>query len=207
MSEHAPRLVHTRSPRDPAGLVVVLHGGASRGDRMAVSPTQLSVVRMIGVAGRIARAGRGRLAVARLLNSYRGWDTEHTPVDDARWAVDQLLERWPGRPVALVGHSLGGRAALLAAEHEAVTTVVALNPWVYPTDGVGLPGRSVLVVHGDQDRIASPERARRVADRIGRSAEVTFRVVEGGKHAMLRHGRVFETAASRFVVDHLGPRR
>jgi pimeloyl-ACP methyl ester carboxylesterase len=81
--------------------------------------------------------------------------------------------------------------------------VVALNPWVYPDDGVALPGRSVLVVHGDQDRIASPERARRVAERLSRSADVEFRLVPGGKHAMLRHGRVFEQAAAAFVVDHL----
>lgn len=201
MSTH--RLVDVRTPSAPAGAVVVLHGGAQRPQRAMVSPTQLSVVRMIPVARRIARAGRGRLAVQRLLNSYRGWDSEHTPLDDAAWAIAQVQARWPGVPVALVGHSLGGRAALLAATDDAVRTVVALNPWVYPDDGLPLPGRSVLVVHGDQDRIASPERARTVADRIGRSTDVEFRVVEGGKHAMLRHGRDFEKAAADFVVDRL----
>lgn len=198
------RLIDVRTPSDPVGVVIVMHGGASRRQRMMVSPAQLSVVRMIPVARRIARAGRRRLAVVRLLNSYRGWDSHHTPLDDARWAIEQVRERWPGRPVALVGHSLGGRGALLAARHEAVTTVVALNPWVYPDDGAPLPGRSVLVVHGDQDRIASLSRARQVAERLSRSADVTVRVVEGGKHAMLRHGRVFETAAAEFVRDHLG---
>ena len=87
------RLVDVRTPARPEGAVVVLHGGASRRGRMMVSPTQLSVVRMIPVAGRLARAGRGRLAVHRLLNSYRGWDTSHTPVQDAAWAVERLAER------------------------------------------------------------------------------------------------------------------
>lgn len=201
MSTH--RLVDVRTPTAPTGAVVVLHGGASREHQMMVSPTQLSVLRMIPVAQRIARAGRGRLGVVRLLNSYRGWDTHHTPVDDATWAIRQLGERWPGVPVALVGHSLGGRAALLAAADDAVTTVVALNPWVYPQDGVALPGRAVLVLHGDRDRIAPPARAEEVARRIGRSTDVEFRLVEGGKHAMLRHGREFEQAAAAFVTEHV----
>lgn len=198
----SPRLVDVATPADPTGVVVVLHGGAQRGERAMVSPTQLSVVRMIPVARRVARTAR-RVAVLRLLNSYRGWDSQHTPLDDAAWALGEVGARWPGLPVGLVGHSLGGRAALLAAGDDAVTTVVALNPWVYPDDGAPLPGRSVLVVHGDGDRIAPISRARQVADRLSRSADVTFRVVEGGKHAMLRHGRVFETAAGEFVRDHL----
>jgi len=73
------RLVPVRTPRDPEGVVIVLHGGASRGDRMMVSPAQLSVLRMVPVARRIARAGRSRLAVHRLLNSHRGWDSQTTP--------------------------------------------------------------------------------------------------------------------------------
>lgn len=197
------RLVDVRTPSDAEGAVVVLHGGASRQRQMMVSPTQLSVVRMIPVAQRLGRAGRGRLGVVRLLNSYRGWDTHHTPLDDATWAIEQVSERWPGVPVALVGHSLGGRAALLAAQHDVVRVCVALNPWVYPDDGVPLTGRSVLVVHGDQDRIASPDRARRVAERVG----AEFRVVPGGKHAMLRHGRAFETAAAEFVTERLAAAR
>ena len=52
--------------------------------------------------------------------------------------------------IVLVGHSLGGRAALLAGEHPSVRTVVALNPWVYPTDGADLRGRDVLVGHGQE---------------------------------------------------------
>ncbi|QCW52589.1 lysophospholipase [Nocardioides dongxiaopingii] len=196
-------MVDVRTPRSPDAAVVVLHGGARRRERAVVSPTQLSVVRMIPVARSIGRAGGRRLAVVRLLNSYRGWDDERTPLDDATWAVDQLRERYGDVPVALVGHSLGGRAALLAAAHDAVRTVVALNPWVYPSDGVPLPGRRVLFVHGDADRVAPIGRARAVAERLSGSADVRFEVVPDGKHAMLRHGRVFERAASDFVVETL----
>lgn len=199
-----PRLVPVAEPRDPDGVVLVLHGGASRPGNPMVQPTQLSVLRMVPVARRIARATRGRVAVYRLLNSHRGWDTRHTPVMDAAWALDRVAERLGGRPpTCLVGHSLGGRAALLAGDQADVVGVVALNPWVYATDTADLRGRRVLFVHGDADRIASPERARLVADRIARTTDVEWRTVPGGKHAMLRHGSVFEKAAADFVVATL----
>lgn len=190
--------------RDGASAgVVVLHGGAARPGHPMVSPTQLSVLRMIPLARRIARVGGRRLAVTRLLNSSRGWDSHDTPVDDALWAIGQVRDRLGDVPIALVGHSLGGRAALLAGSDPAVRSVVALNPWVYPTDDVDLSGRQVLVLHGTEDRIAPLERSRQVAQRLDRRADVEFRAVPGGKHAMLAHGRVFERAAAEFVADTL----
>jgi alpha-beta hydrolase superfamily lysophospholipase len=200
---HRARLVDTRVPRRPEGVVLVLHGGANRPGSPMVRPTQLSVVRMIPVARRIARAGRGRLAVLRLLNSARGWDSERTPVADVRWALGEVRRRFGDLPVSLVGHSLGGRAALLAGGEPSVRSVVALNPWVYATDSPQLAGRSVLVVHGTDDRVADPARAEAVVHRIARSTDVEYVEVAGGKHAMLHHGAEFERAAAEFVTKTL----
>ncbi|MDO9410193.1 alpha/beta hydrolase [Patulibacter sp.] len=200
-----PRLIDVDVPDDPQGVVLVLHGGAARRAAMAVSPTQLSVVRMIPIARRVARRGRGRLAVYRLLNSQRGWDTEHTPVDDAHWALDRIAEQL-GRalPACLVGHSLGGRAALLAANHTAVRSVVALAPWVYPTDlPRGADDRRFLIVHGDGDRVARAERSAEVARALGRRADVGYVTIEGGKHAMLRHHAAFDGLAAEFAATTL----
>src|SRR6478735_4757255 len=109
--ELQPKLIDVRVPKQPTGVVLVLHGGAARRESAMVSPTQLSVLRMIPIARRLAHAGRGRLAVFRLLNSRRGWDAHHTPVHDARWALEEIAGRLGHRlPTALVGHSLGGRA-------------------------------------------------------------------------------------------------
>lgn len=199
----SPRLIETLAPRDPAAVALVLHGGADRPDMPGVSPTQLSVLRMIPTAKAVARAGRGRLAVLRLLNTRRGWDTHHTPVDDVRWALGQVGERYGDLPVGLVGHSLGGRAALLAGALDPVRSVVALNPWVYPDDGVPLPGRRVLVVHGTADRIARLDRAESVVERLRRTTDVELATIEGGKHAMLRHHREFDGRAARFTADVL----
>lgn len=204
-----PRLLPTRSPQGATAAVLVLHGGAARRESMMVSPTQLSVLRMIPVANRLARAGRDQLAVYRLLNSSRGWDAHRTPVEDVGWALRRVAALSPGLPVALVGHSLGGRAALLAGSEPAVRAVVALNPWVLPDDPVDLSGRQVLLVHGDADRIARPDRSRAVAERLRRrGVEVGFVTVPGGRHAMLRHGSLFERTAADFVsATLLGDRR
>jgi hypothetical protein len=81
-----------------------------------VRPNQLSVLRMIPIAWRIALRGQGRLAVVRLLNSTRGWSAQRTPVEDVRWAIGQVQGRFGAElPIGLFGHSLDGRAALLAA--------------------------------------------------------------------------------------------
>lgn len=191
-----------REPSAPAGVVLVLHGGASRGPQVPVDGRQLSVLRMIPTARAVARASR-RLSVHRLLNSYRGWDQSHTPLQDTAWALDQLQDRFPGVPVGLVGHSLGGRTALLAGAASGVRSVVALNPWVYPSDDADLTGRRVLIVHGTADRVASIEKARAVARNLSRTASVEFVEIDGGKHAMLSHGREYDRRAAEFMATTL----
>ncbi|MCW3038810.1 MAG: alpha/beta hydrolase [Solirubrobacterales bacterium] len=203
--ELAPKLIDVTVPDRPEGVVLVLHGGASRTGGAAVSPTQLSVLRMVPIAQRIGRAGKHRLAVFRLLNTQRGWDTHHTPVRDAQWALGQIAQRLEEElPTALVGHSLGGRAALLAAGHAAVRSVVALAPYVYPDDVPGgIDGKRLLIVHGTDDRVASPARSAELARRLATRADVGYVSVAGGKHAMLRHHAQFEGLAADFVTATL----
>ncbi len=197
-----PRLIPVRTPSRPEGVVLVLHGGAARSDDATVSPTQLSVLRMVPVARRVARAGGRRLAVHRLLNSHRGWDSRTTPVMDVAWALERVLEPHGDLPVALVGHSLGGRAALLAAGDPAVRSVVALNPWLRPDDRLRTEAR-VLVVHGTDDRIARPAASLDLVARARPSVDVSRVEVVGGRHAMLRRGRTFESLAADFVTATL----
>ncbi|HEX5911345.1 MAG TPA: alpha/beta fold hydrolase [Thermoleophilaceae bacterium] len=201
--ELTPELIEVARPPSPRGVVIVLHGGASRRENMRVSPAQLSVLRMIPIARRIARTGRGELAVFRLLNSRRGWDAHHTPVRDVEWALDRVAELLgPSLPVCLVGHSLGGRAALMSAGAPQVRGAVALAPWVLPTDDPpGLDAGRLLIVHGDRDRIASPQRSAALAERLRRRGQrVEFVSVPGGKHAMLGHHAEFTAPAAEFAA-------
>ena len=199
-----PRLLTTRHVEHPDAVVLVLHGGGSRRGNMAVSPTQLSVLRMIPIARAVARRGEGRLAVMRLLNSVRGWDTRLTPVDDVRWAMQQAANRYRDVKVALVGHSLGGRAALLAGRTESVAGIVALNPFLYPQDAEGGRVRGkVLVVQGTEDRISRPDRTMAVATAMNRDADVRVALITGGRHAMLRRHRAYTDLAAEFTAHVL----
>ena len=200
------RLIETRVPERAEGAVLVLHGGGSGKGRAAVSPTQLSVLRMVPIARRIARAGRGRLAVFRLLNTVRGWDTSHTPADDARWALHRIAERLGGAvPTCLVGHSLGGRAALRAAVRPEVRGAVALAPWFGEDERPppGLEGRRVLIVQGTDDRVARPDRTEAMVRALGRTVDVGYVRIAGGTHAMLRHHARFDGLAADFAATTL----
>ena len=196
--ELQPRLITVRAPARPRGVVVVLHAGGARGEAVAVSPTQLSVLRMVPVARRVARTGG--LAVFRLLNSQRGSGHDDTPLADVRWALALLRQQYAELPTLLVGHSLGGRAALLASTETGVIGAVALNAYLLPGDeSIDPAGRRLLFVHGTDDRIASYRTAAAAAAQLARRTDVGFIAVDGGKHAMLRHGRTFSGAAADFA--------
>jgi pimeloyl-ACP methyl ester carboxylesterase len=195
------------TPRRPVrAIAVVLHGGRSVG-AAPVRANQLAVLRMLPFARALTAAGSDRgLAVARLRYAVRGWNgAAQAPVGDVRWALDQLGARFPDVPVALVGHSMGGRAALCAAGHDAVRVVVGLAPWIEPGDPVAqLAGRRVLLAHGTRDRVTSPAASAAYARRAAEVASsVSYVSVSDERHAMLRRAAVWHDLAAGFVTGAL----
>lgn len=187
-------------------VALVMHGG--RSDSTApVRSRQLAVLRMLPFATALRRAGaRDGLAVARLRFAVRGWNgTRRSPVADANWAIDQLIERFPGVPIALVGHSMGGRTALYAAGHPAVRVVVALAPWIESGDPVHqLAGRRLLIAHGTQDHMTSAKSSAayaRLAEAAG--ATVTYVSIRMDAHAMLRRAELWHRLTAGFVTGVL----
>ena len=206
MSELAP-ILHVDAPSGEARAVaVVLHGGRSA-SHMRVRANQLAVLRMAPFATGLRRAAADRgLVVARVRYRYRGWNgDEKSPVEDVMWALDQLDARFGGLPTALVGHSMGGRAAMYSAGHPSVTTVVGLAPWIEPGDRVDpLTGRALLVAHGTGDRMTSNVNSARFtheAAAVARSA--SFVAVEGEKHAMLHRASLWHELSTGFVTATL----
>jgi pimeloyl-ACP methyl ester carboxylesterase len=201
-----PHLAITPPGGTVRAVALVLHGGRAR-SRSPVRRTNLTVVRMTPFATSLRRAGADLgLAVGRLRYVVRGWNgAAQSPVADVRWALAQIAERYPATPVALVGHSMGGRAAIYAADAPSVRTVVGLAPWIEPDDPIeAVTGRDVLVVHGERDRITSPVnsaewtlRARTVA----RSA--AYVSVSGERHAMLHRAALWHAMASSYVLATL----
>jgi len=189
-------------------VVLVLHGGKAR----STEPTslgQLSYRRMVPIAAALHRAvGPRGAAVWLVRNRVRGWNEPGgDPVVDARWALAKVGVEHPGVPVVVVGHSMGGRAALRVAGDPSVIGVCALAPWIEPGEPVDqLAGRTVVIAHGDRDRWTSAARsfryavgARQVADRLGRFE------VRGAGHAMLRRSGDWTSLVTSFVSGLLDP--
>lgn len=181
----------------------MLHGGGGRGT-VPVSARQPAVLRMIPIAWRIGEVGRRRVAVFRLLNAYRGLGRD--PLADVRWGLDRVRRSHPGRPISLVGHSIGGTVALAAAGEPDVRSVVALAPWLSGADRFeGAADLAVLIVHGSEDHVTDPDTsARYAAAARADGAPVSFVRVDGGSHSMLRRRSAFETLTAHFVHLTLG---
>ena len=170
----------------------MLHGGRARSLAPA-RENQLAVLRLRPFARDLARTGRrDGLTVARLVNRVRGWNGAlRSPVEPTEQALDALAAAYPGAPIAVVGHSLGGRTAVYTAGHHAVRAVVGLAPWLEPGDPMTqLAGRRVLFPHGTHDRMTSAAASEQFADRAQRYAEsVSFVGIRDGGHAMLSRDR------------------
>lgn len=188
-----------------AGVVLLLHGGRVE-SRSSVRRVNLSVVRMRMFAPSILAAGGDGIAVALLRNRYRGWNGyDADPVADALWALNEIERRHGPVPVVIVGHSMGGRAALRAAGEPRVRGVVALAPWLPADEPIAqLAGRSVLIAHGARDSVTSPDRSlayvRRAADVANR---VCFWRVPGGRHAMLERPAHWHNLVRDFALGVL----
>ena len=191
------------------GIVLLLHGGRVN-SRSSVRRGNLTVVRMRMFAPAIlAAAGEAGIAVAVLRNRYRGWNgRDADPVADAQWALGEIERQYGAVPVVIVGHSMGGRAALRIAGGSAVRGVVALAPWLPANEPITqLAGRTVLIAHGDRDSVTSPDESLAYVRRIADVAErVCFWRVPGGRHAMLERPVHWHGLVRDFALGVLGIR-
>ncbi|MFB7462281.1 alpha/beta hydrolase [Streptomyces sp. NPDC056224] len=201
------RLVVRRVPPRARGAVLLLHGGRSE----ALEPPpllDLPAARMRLFAPPLLRAGRRDLiAVAQVRYGHRGWNGEREDaLHDAREALRDLTERVGDVPVVLVGHSMGGRAALRLAGHPQVRGVVALAPWCPPGEPVGhLRGRQVAVLHDQHDRVTAAREAWEFLARAERAGATTVAVrMRKGGHTMLRDARTWHRTTASLAVGMLG---
>ncbi|MFK5688128.1 dienelactone hydrolase family protein [Ornithinimicrobium sp. LYQ92] len=196
-----------RSPRTRA-VVLVLHGGQARSDE----PTtwrQLSVWRSRWLAGSLARAGRrDGVSVAFLRYAVRGWN-DGAPVADARWALDELRQTWPGVPIGVVGYSMGGRVALRLVGEPDVAAMATVSAWVEAADlplmepTADLP---VLLLHGADDQVTTPCGSLLTATRLREAGALARADVEQpDTHAMVRRARTWHRLVAEHLLAHLLP--
>jgi len=198
-------------PTAVSAVVLLLPGGDEESDRRPSPMLAAASVRPLG--RRLARAGReDGLAVHVVHYRYRGWNgTEAHLARDAEWAADEIVRRYGDVSVCLAGFDMGGRAALRAAGHEAVDSVLAIAPWL-PEDDVAaspepvkqLVGRRVMIVHGTNDAVSDPELSFRLAARAKKSNRDVCRFeVHSDGHGLHQYRAEVQALAENFVMGTL----
>lgn len=187
-------------------VVLVLHGGKAVSWEPSL-PKHLSVARLVPFAKAVHEASAAQgVATWRVRYRYRGWNgADASPVQDARWALEEVRRVHGDVPVVLLGHSMGARTALRVADDPAVRTVVALAPWLPGGEPVqAARGRRITLAHANRDRWTSPRESAQWAERATPLAErlVYVRVRRAG-HFMLRRSGLWTSIAVAFVLDGL----
>ncbi|MFK0026321.1 alpha/beta hydrolase [Streptomyces sp. NPDC090798] len=198
-------------PTAVSGVVLLLPGGDEVSARRPSPMLATASVRALG--RRLMRTGGAEgLATHVVHYRFRGWNgSEAHLASDASWAADEVVRRYGDVPVCLAGVGMGGRAALRAAGHTAVTSVLALAPWL-PEDDVAAPpepvkqlaGRRVLIVHGTNDERSDPELSFRLAARAKKSNRDICRFeVHSDGHGLHQYRSEVHALAQDFVMGAL----
>lgn len=203
----APRHSEQDSGTTVRAVVLALPGGDALSTRRR-SP--MAAAAMWPLARHLVRAGFDDGVAAHVVHyRFRGWNGGHAhPAEDAEWAVGEAVRRYGDVPVCLVGLDMGARAALHAAGHAAVTSVVALAPWLpegaEPEPVKQLIGRRVLMVHGTDDGSTDPELSYQLAERVKKvNREVCRFEVHSDGHGLHQHRAEVFALTADFVLGSL----
>jgi len=190
----------------PTAVALFCHGGTA--DSTAPpSDGALSLLRMRAIQHAV-RSGLARHGIEPWLLRYRvaGWNgTRADAAHDAQWALDEVGRRYGNLPVVLIGHSMGGRAAIRVSGHPSVRAVCALAPWVPSSDPVRqLRGKTVVIAHGRADRWVPARGSYDFALRAKQVTPQTARLTLPGGHSLLRRAHVWHDLVREVVVASLG---
>lgn len=199
-----PFLILPDGRRRPRAIALLLHGGAEHGVGRTTKYAP-PLLRMLPVGRSIERDLRGRVAVATLRDAVRGYnDEQRSPVRDAQWALQRLRGLYPDLPLALVGHSMGGRVALEMAGSDGVVTVVGMAPWIPQRyDVKPFLTRHTLLLHGTKDVVTSPRESAELVRRITEAGGNAHGIQLPDAHAMLLRARAWHRHTTDFLSSTL----
>jgi dienelactone hydrolase len=168
----------------------------------------LSLVRMRAIE-QFVRSSAAHRGISTHLLRYRvaGWNGAAADAyNDVRWAIEQLqAEHGAQVPIVLVGHSMGGRAALRAGGDPQVVAVCGLAPWTPPGEPVHhLRGKTIAILHGRGDRWVPARLSADFALRAREDGASVARFTAPGGHSMLRGALRWHRFARDVVLGATG---
>lgn len=182
-------------------IALLLHGGSAE-QHQPRRLHDLSYLRMAPFAAAVRRVSGGLVAPVLVHNTDGGWVAPSgSGVIQARELIDRLAAAH-ALPIVLLGHSSGGWVALRAGDSSQVLGSVALAPWIGEQDPKDhLRDKVVRVIHGESDRICSPQRSRDYVEQLqALGADATYLSVPGG-HTLLDHPLRWHNLAGQAVTE------
>lgn len=187
-------------------VVLALHGGKADSFERS-EPSHLSSRRLNPFVRDLHKQGGPHgIAVWKVRYRVRGWNApQMSPAQDAHWALDEVRRRHGDVPVVLMGHSMGGRAAVHVLGDRSVIGMVTLCPWLPREPVAGARDRKVVIAHATTDHWTSPRETRAWADQAqGLATSLTYVRVEHTGHFMFRRAGLWTDLATGFCLSWLG---
>src|ERR1044072_3511946 len=131
--------------------------------------------------------------------------------EDARVALDYLIEKYPGLPVFLAGLSFGARVGFEVGTHDerveylvGVGTPVSIPERDYDFSFIKDCRKPLLLVHGEHDEFGTVPDLQALAARLPDPARVQIKIIPGAGHFFDRQLEDLRRAVADWAAERLG---
>ena len=190
--------------KSPRAITLFIHGGDESGN-LRMRRGDPAYLRMVPFARHLERHTHSQVGGALVRLSVRGWNEPDLPaVQDTQWAIQRLRARYPDVPLAIAGHSMGGRVVLELLAQEEFAAAVALAPWASEEyHAQNMTKTPLLVMHGRHDTVTDPDASRDLVERVNAAGgDARFESIAGW-HAMLWRPHQWHKTTTKFLAHHL----
>lgn len=139
-------------------------------------------------------------------NSTGEHDFGSGELEDARTALDYLVERYPNQPVTVCGFSFGARMGLeVGCADERVKLLISIGTPLakYGFDFLSTCRKPLLFVHGERDEFGDISEVRKLVKELEQNASVKLIVVADADHFFLNRLDQLKTAITTWVTEQL----
>jgi alpha/beta superfamily hydrolase len=132
--------------------------------------------------------------------------------EDARVALDYLVEKYPALPVFLAGFSFGARVGLEVGTRDprvgflvGVGTPVSIPEREYDFSFIAECRKPLLLVHGERDEFGSVSDLRALAARLPAESQIRIEIIHGAGHFFDQQLEELRRVVAEWAAEMLKP--